>query len=153
MNNELTKLLHEIANTLSKDEKSDMAVDESKNLLKTIARVQYLSKELLSEIDKLKDDTALSLALLTSIETFYFPSSFQVGRFRFSASTAGSIEFSLSENCAYLIGGKAAKGNGGITAELTPDDFIYEEDTDAYYVYLVTDKKVTVTSTVPFEVL
>lgn len=91
--------------------------------------------------------------VVENVQALNFPSAFQVGRFRFAVSTAGSVEFSLSESCAYFIGGKAAEGNGSITAELTPDDFVYEEETDAYYVYLVTDKKVTVTSTVPFEVV
>ena len=91
--------------------------------------------------------------VVENVQTLNFPSFFQVGRFRFSVSTAETVEFVLAENCDYYLGGIAAEGNGSITAELTPDDFVYEEETDAYYVYLVTDKKVEVTSTVPFEVL
>ena len=91
--------------------------------------------------------------VVENVQPLNVPSFFQVGRFRFSVSTAETVEFVLAENCDYYLGGIAAEGNGSITAELTPDDFVYEEETDAYYVYLVTDKKVEVTSTVPFEVL
>lgn len=87
------------------------------------------------------------------------PAGFQFGRFTLENSQAQSISFTVSKACNAFIAGNAVNfAAGPQTVNLTPSDIVYEEtddDTDgAYYVYLITDKAVTVTaSSAPFETI
>lgn len=96
--------------------------------------------------------TAAFIEVVEITDALNFPDQYQVGRFIFSNSAAKSITFNLSEECTYYIGGVTGKGTGAQTVALTPDDFVYNEERDRYFVYLITSQTVEVTSSVPFEV-
>lgn len=81
-----------------------------------------------------------------------FPVGYQVLKFIFSDTKATSISFSVDEECDFYLGGVTGSGTGEQTIALSPDDFVYNEEGDNYFVYLVTNKKVTVYSSVPYEV-
>lgn len=85
-------------------------------------------------------------------EALNYPAGYQVGRFSFNDSTAQTITFTLSGECSYYLGGTTGEGNGQVTVQLSPDDFVYDDTTDKYFVYLVTSTPVSVSSTIPFEV-
>lgn len=86
-------------------------------------------------------------------EAINYPEGYQTVRFSFNASTAQSLTFTLSGDCSYFLGGVMGEGSGEITVPLSPDDFVYKEEDDVYYVYLVTSSAVSVSSDVPFEVI
>ncbi len=79
---------------------------------------------------------------------------FQLGKFKVESSQVTSITFAVSKACNAFIAGNALElAEGSQTVNVTPSDIVYEENNDcAYYVYLITDKAVTVTATsAPFE--
>ncbi len=82
------------------------------------------------------------------------PAGFQLGKFKVENSQVTSITFAVSKACNAFIAGNALElAEGSQTVNVTPSDIVYEENNDgAYYVYLITDKAVTVTaSSAPFE--
>ncbi len=85
------------------------------------------------------------------------PAGFQLGKFTLANSQVASLTFTVSNSCNAFIAGTAVElAAGAQTVNIKPSDIVYEEnenDTDgAYYVYLITDKAVTVTaSSAPFE--
>lgn len=86
-------------------------------------------------------------------ELLSLPAGFQMGRFTFPNTAATQLTFTLSEACKAFIGGYAyewAEGSKAIT--LSANDFEYDDETNAFYVYLITDRQVTVTSDTAFTV-
>lgn len=89
---------------------------------------------------------------MDNCEILSFPDEYQVTQFRFTSSTVTEFSFSLNEDCNTYIAGKAEKSCVGVkTITLQPNDFEYDEDTDSYIVYLITDKKVIATAVVSEE--
>lgn len=97
--------------------------------------------------------TVAFLEVVEVTDALNYPAGYQAGIFRFSSSETPSITFTLPENCKFYIGGVTGQGEGVQTITLTPDDFVLNEETGEYNVYLVTDKTVNVISDVPFEVV
>lgn len=89
------------------------------------------------------------IEVIENIEALNFPDDYQLSKFKMNDSKAESITFTLSRSCNAFIAGKASIMAGSQTVELSPDDFIYDSQDDCYYVYLVTDREVTITSSVP----
>lgn len=77
------------------------------------------------------------------------PSTFQVGFFEVASSTISSLTFSVSADCLGYIGRKTYELTAGqsVTVPLTPNDIVYDDDSDEYRVYLITSAAVTVTAT------
>lgn len=96
--------------------------------------------------------TAALIEVVEITDALNFPAGYQVGKFIFQNSQADSITFTLSEECDFYLGGIAASGTGEQTVELSPDDFVYNETDDNYFVYFVTNKAVETSSNIPFEV-
>lgn len=76
--------------------------------------------------------------LLMSVPDYY-----QVVKFEFENVTE-SVVFNV-EHCKAFIGGKALNIGGKVSVNLSESDFVYDEDNDCYYVYLVTDRAVNIT--------
>lgn len=81
------------------------------------------------------------------------PAGYQTGRFILDGSTVAEIAFTPSEGCNALIAGKAGYISGLQSVAITPADIVYDEETDKYCVYLVTDRAVTVNSSTQFEIV
>lgn len=96
--------------------------------------------------------TAALIEVVEITDALNFPAGYQVGKFTFQSSEYNSIVFTLSEECDFYLGGIAGRGTGAQTIELSPDDFVYDDENDVYAVYLVTNKAVGITSEIPFEV-
>lgn len=80
-----------------------------------------------------------------NVELLEFPDNYQVGKFAFSDSNGSILTFTTSIDCTAYICGRAylmEKGSQNVT--VTPSDFEYSEEDDKYYIYLVTDKAVSV---------
>ena len=81
------------------------------------------------------------------------PAAFQMGRFEFNSSGVTQVTFALSEPCKAFIAGNAYDWEAQqYTVELSYNDFIFDEEENKFYVYLITDKKVTITSDISFTV-
>lgn len=81
------------------------------------------------------------------------PEYFQVGRFAFSTSDYKNMTFNIT-NCTGYICGKVQDMSGAVAVALSEQDFIYDEATDKYFVYLITSTAATVTNaTATFEVI
>lgn len=78
-------------------------------------------------------------------EIMNIPSSYRIGRFTVASSTVTSITFSLSASCMFYIAGNAYMSSGSQTIALSEKDIVYDEADDEYYVYLITNKSVSVT--------
>lgn len=76
-------------------------------------------------------------------EIMNVPSSYRTGRFPVPSSADDSLTFSITE-CTFYIVGNAYASSGEQTVALRPQDIVYDEDDDEYYVYLITDRTVTV---------
>lgn len=86
-------------------------------------------------------------------EALNYPDGFQKIRFSMQSSEMNEITFNLSEECMYFLGGVTGEGSGEITIPLTKDDFVFNTEAGGYTVYLITDRAVFVTSSVPYEVI
>lgn len=83
------------------------------------------------------------------------PDGFQVGYFTLASSSVESLSFTVSAACLAYVAGKAYEWTAGqsVNVPLSPDAITYDEDSDEYRVYLITDKAVTVSGTdIDFEV-
>lgn len=83
------------------------------------------------------------------------PAGFQVGYFKLTSSTAGSLSFTVSAACLAYIAGNVYEWSAGqsVTVNINPNTIAYEEASDEYRVYLITDGAVTITGTgIDFEV-
>lgn len=79
------------------------------------------------------------------------PDYFQVGRFAFPDTSATSLTFTVTpaagENTALAyIGGKPYKMSGEQNLALTGSDFVYDPETDLFYVWLFTASAVTISN-------
>ena len=96
----------------------------------------------------------LSCAMVESVddvEMLNFPDTFyQIGYFEFSAPVSViSLSFTELQHapCWALIGRTLRTAAGYIDQQLTPDDFVYDEETGIYYLYIVTLGAATITKT------
>lgn len=63
------------------------------------------------------------------------PDYMQVGRFAFTSSAAGTLTFTASGTA--FIAGAVQDFDGANSVALSPADFAYSEEDDAYYVYMI----------------
>lgn len=81
------------------------------------------------------------------------PDYFQVGRFAFSTSDYKNMTFNITE-CTGYICGQVRDMNDAQAVSLSEQDFVYDEESDQYYIYLITSTAATITnSTATFEVI
>lgn len=83
------------------------------------------------------------------------PDGFQVGYFVLASSSVESLSFTVSAACLAYMAGKVYEWTAGqsVTVAIAPSAITYDEDSDEYRVYLITDQAVTVTGTgINFEV-
>lgn len=81
------------------------------------------------------------------------PEQFQIGRFEFNDTQAAQITFTVSVPCKAFIAGNAyAWENGEHVISLTEENYEYDELTNKFYIYLITDKAVSITSAIPFSI-
>lgn len=85
------------------------------------------------------------IEIMDDAEIMDLPDGVQAGRFSFHDTSAASLSFTVSECLAY-IGGECMHMNGETTVNLQPNDYIYDDETDTFYVYLFTLGKATVTA-------
>ena len=97
--------------------------------------------------------TAALVEVVEITDALNYPAGYQVLKFLFNDTKATSITFSLDGECDFYLGGIVGSGAGEQTVELSPDDFVYNEEDDNYFVYLVTDKAIGISSSVPYEVV
>ncbi len=93
------------------------------------------------------------IEIIANAQTMNVPKSFQAGRFTVGGSTVTEITFTSSVDCNAFIAGKAEYISGVQSIAITPADIEYDEETDNYYVYLITDRAVSVNSETPFEIV
>lgn len=84
------------------------------------------------------------IEVVDNSEMLYFPEYFQVGRFSFTSSQETALTFTVTETTGF-IAGQTQEMDGAQSITLSPDDFEYDEENDAYYVYLITNGAATVT--------
>lgn len=77
-------------------------------------------------------------------EIMSIPSTYRMGRFTVASSSVASLTFSIGASTFY-IAGNTYVSSGAQTIALSPQDIVYDEDDDEYYVYLITDRTVSVT--------
>lgn len=86
----------------------------------------------------------LSVALTEvteDVSALNFPESFSIRKFAFLDSKSTEVSFTIDTECELFIAGKAYKAGAGVlSVPLSPENFDYDESSDLYYVYLVTDK-------------
>lgn len=75
---------------------------------------------------------------------FDVPDEFGIVKFQYESSQPVTLTFTVSEPCTAFIAGNAVKLSGNATVSLTAADFVYSPQDDKYFVYLVTDKPITV---------
>lgn len=93
------------------------------------------------------------IEVVENSEMLFFPEYFQIGRFSFSSSQGTALTFTVTETTGF-IAGKAQEMNGAQSITLSPEDYEYDEDTGAYYVYFITNGAATVTdASATFEVV
>ena len=81
------------------------------------------------------------------------PEYFQVGRFAFNSSDYKNMTFNITE-CTGYICGQVRDMNDAVAVSLSEQDFVYDEESDQYYIYLITSTAATVTNaTATFEVI
>lgn len=93
--------------------------------------------------------------LQDNIDLINIPNGFQIGYFVVESSTLESLTFTVSESCLAYIAGKVFEWTAGqsVTVSLEPDSIVYDETSDKYHVYLITNKPVNITgSGIDFEV-
>ena len=72
------------------------------------------------------------------------PDYMQVGRFTLASSDTETLTFTATGTA--FIAGKVQEFNGASTVELSPDDFVYSETDDTYYVYMISLAAMSVTA-------
>lgn len=83
--------------------------------------------------------------VIGDVEIMNVPSTYRVGRFTLASSSVNGISFSISK-CTFYIAGNVYISSGAQTISIEPEDIIYDEEEDEYYVYLIADNsRVTVT--------
>lgn len=87
------------------------------------------------------------MEVLSDISVYNVTDECQVARFEFEGSDINSLTFTPSVPCTAFITGKAFDMGGLQTIALEPKDFTYDEDTDKYFVYLITDRAVDILGT------
>lgn len=91
--------------------------------------------------------SASLIEVVENAQMLSLPAGFQMGRFTFSNTTATQLTFSLSVACKAFIGGDAYEWTeGSERVTLSANDYEYDEETDKYYVYLITDRSVTLSA-------
>ena len=83
------------------------------------------------------------------------PDGFQIGHFKLASSETESLTFTVSADCLAYIAGTVYEWTAGqnITIPIGAQSISYDEDKNQYFVYLITNKSVTVTgSDITFEV-
>lgn len=72
------------------------------------------------------------------------PDYMQVGRFTLASSDTETLTFTATGTA--FIAGKVQDFDGASTVELSPDDFVYSETDDTYYVYMISLAAMSVTA-------
>lgn len=93
--------------------------------------------------------------LQDNIDLINIPNGFQIGYFVVESSALESLTFTVSESCLAYIAGKVFEWTAGqsVTVSLEPDSIVYDETSDKYRVYLITNKPVGITGNgIDFEV-
>ena len=72
------------------------------------------------------------------------PDYMQVGRFTLASSATETLTFTATGTA--FIAGQVHTFNGASTVELSPADFVYSEDDDTYYVYMISLAAMSVTA-------
>lgn len=72
------------------------------------------------------------------------PAYMQVGRFTLASSDTETLTFTATGTA--FIAGKVQEFDGVSTVELSPDDFVYSETDDTYYVYMISLAAMSVTA-------
>lgn len=72
------------------------------------------------------------------------PDYMQVGRFTLASSDTETLTFTATGTA--FIAGKVQEFDGASTVELSPDDFVYSETDDTYYVYMISLAAMSVTA-------
>ena len=72
------------------------------------------------------------------------PDYMQVGRFTLASSDTKTLTFTATGTA--FIAGKVQEFDGASTVELSPDDFVYSETDDTYYVYMISLAAMSVTA-------
>lgn len=83
------------------------------------------------------------------------PKRFQISKFSFTDSTATTLKFTPSVDCVAYIADKVMNLKSGVevTLQLSTKDKSYNDSDNTYYVYMITDKAITVTnSTAAFSI-
>ena len=157
------KLFDELFSELMEIQKTEVKTAERYNAqLDRITRIRELSEKdgmlfpLLDEIEerikKIIWDKSTAIIGIVPIDALNYPAGYQVGKFIFQ-NTQDSITFTLNGECRFCAGGVTGSGTGEQTVALSPDDFVHNEEDDNYFVYLVTDKAIGISSSVPYEVV
>lgn len=85
------------------------------------------------------------IEILDNCEIVGVPDTFQIGRFVCEDPFASSLSLALPAGCRAYFAGRAFVADGAKTVSVEPSDFEYDEETEKYYVYLITDRAVPVT--------
>lgn len=106
------------------------------------------------EMEKLASATFQVAEAVGDFDLLEIPEGFQSGYFELPSSQIASLTLSVSADCLARIAGKAYEMTAGtpLAVTLAPDDIVYDEDSDAYRVYMITSTAVTVTGDYAFEV-
>ena len=106
------------------------------------------------EMEKLASATFQVAEAVGDFDLLEIPEGFQAGYFELPSSQIASLTLSVSADCLARIAGKAYEMTAGtpLAVTLAPDDIVYDEDSDAYRVYMITSTAVTVTGDYAFEV-
>ena len=77
------------------------------------------------------------------------PDGFQVGKFSFENSNVESLTFTPSVDCKAFIAGETLSLIGGtaVTITLKPSAFEYEENSNEFFIYIITDRGVAMSDT------
>ncbi len=95
---------------------------------------------------------AALVEVVNSFDIVNIPEGFQRGKFSFTNSTAAELTFTVSEPCKLFIAGNAMEAEGTVTVAISASDYEYDEEGE-YFISLITDRAVTVTSDLPFQTL
>lgn len=124
--------------------------DKEEQYLMTLNNVQYSAQGI-----SVAGGSLSLIETVENIEALNFPDGYQIGRFKLDSSTVESISFFTTTDCTAFIAGNVEKWEAGERViSISPNDVVYDEADGAYYVYLVTDISVKISSSnVPFNVI
>lgn len=123
--------------------------DTSKLFLMTLNTVQTSAQGI-----AIAGESASLIEVIENAEALNLPDGYQLGRFSIENTQVPSVAFTVSEDCNAFMAGVTGKMSGAQVVPITPADITYDESTDGYFVYLITDVGVGITkSSAPFTVI